>query len=415
MFPGALQTEQKIRGWREALENKMNLKDNEAYHRPTGSKDLVCSSSAPYCNSRYPTHIVVMDTRTQQVLVDQLVSVSKCVRLVRMSERSNDLLTKIIRAVPKRSEGKLQDIVGGDFIRLSEGNVSEFQRKKASGVLPAEIPTIDEKVDVHRIMTEVEPLLGASGYRTRRKILMTHGEYPCHCLAETLWYPKRGNLVLVCDVEEFYSTGLPDQNQPVSIVVVSAMLAVRWLEDNAGTSEQETAVPTPEQLSNVKLNNNLDLFRTNCKVLRIPKAIERIWSRQRLMPWFQAVMISWLYERAKRHMSKNTEAYQSFQLDIGSGAYKRFFLTHRNPVKRVAGAPCQTEVEKREVFQTDLERNVSLCLHNSFCNNREQKVSVDLLPCCKPRLLQQVSWGTARISVDMLKKVLEDNEADEQE
>ena len=24
-----------------------------------------------------------------------------------------------------------------------------------------------------------------------------------------------------------------------------------------------------------------------------------------------------MYERAKRHMSKNTEAYQSFQLDIG--------------------------------------------------------------------------------------------------
>ena len=78
-------------------------------------------------------------------------------------------------------------------------------------------------------MMEVGPLLGASGYRTRRNTLMTHGVYPCHCLAQTLWYPKRGNLVLVWDVEELYSTGLPDQNQRVSIVVVSAMLAVRWL------------------------------------------------------------------------------------------------------------------------------------------------------------------------------------------
>ena len=123
--------------------------------------------------------------------------------------------------------------------------------------------------------------------------------------------------MLVWDVEELYSTGLPDQNQQVSIVVVSAMLAVRWLEANADTSEQETAVPTPEQLSNVKMSRNLDLFRTTCKVLRIPKAIERIWSRQRLMPWFRAVMTSRMYERAKRHMSRNTEAYQSFQLDIG--------------------------------------------------------------------------------------------------
>ena len=61
------------------------------------------------------------------------------------------------------------------------------------------------------------------------------------------------------------------------------MLAVRWLEANADTSEQKTAVPTPEQLSNVKMSRELDLFRTTCKVLRIPKAIERIWSRQRLM------------------------------------------------------------------------------------------------------------------------------------
>ena len=372
-----------------------------------------------YCNSKYPTHMVVMDARTQQVLIDQLFSVPKCVRLARMSERSYDLLAKIFRAVPKRSEGELQDVVGEEFLRLNEGNLSEFQKQKSSGALPTEFPTIEEKDDLHRILMEVEPLLGASGYRTRRNIVRTHGEYPCHCLAQTLWYPKRGNLMLVWDVEELYSTGLPDQNQQVSIVVVSCMLAVRWLEANADTSEQETAVPTPEQLSNVKMSHELDLFRTTCNVLRIPKAIERIWSRQRLMPWFRAVMTSWMYERAKRHVSRNTEACQSFQLDIGPRAYKRAFLTHRNAVttavKRVAGAPCVTEDEKKEVLRADLERNVSLCLHNSFCRNREQKVNVDLLPCCKPRLLEQESWGTACNSMDMLEKVLEDSEAEDQD
>ena len=83
-----------------------------------------------------------------------------------MSERSYDLLTKIIRAVSKRSEDELQDIVGEDFMRLSEGNVSVFQKKKASEALLNEFPIIDEKDDIHRIMTEVEPLQGASGYRT---------------------------------------------------------------------------------------------------------------------------------------------------------------------------------------------------------------------------------------------------------
>ena len=46
-------------------------------------------------------------------------------------------------------------------MRLDEGNVSVFQKKKVRGVLPTEFTTIDEKDDVHRIMTEVEPLLGA--------------------------------------------------------------------------------------------------------------------------------------------------------------------------------------------------------------------------------------------------------------
>ena len=44
--------------------------------------------------------------------------------------------------------------------------MSEFQKKKASGALPTEFLALDEKDDVNRIMIEVEPLLGASGYRT---------------------------------------------------------------------------------------------------------------------------------------------------------------------------------------------------------------------------------------------------------
>ena len=124
-------------------------------------------------------------------------------------------------------------------------------------------------------------------------------------------------------------------------------------------------------------------------------------------------------EFAKRHLSRNSEAYQSFQLDMGPGAHRRAFLTHRNAVttavKRVAGMSCTTQRERKEVLQADLERNVSLCLHNSFCRNRVQKVNVDLLPFCRQRLLEQESWGTARNSVDMLQKVLEDSEKGEQE
>ena len=139
---GGLQREQKIGGWQKALEIGMNLKDSKAYHKLVGSKYLVGSSSAAYCKSKYPTHMIVLDARIHQVLVDHFLSVPKCVRLATMSERSYELLTKIILAVPKRSEGELQDVVGENFMKLSE-----FEKKKESGALPTEFPTLDETTE----------------------------------------------------------------------------------------------------------------------------------------------------------------------------------------------------------------------------------------------------------------------------
>ena len=135
VFSGALQTEEKIGSWRGALENKMNLKYSEGYHKTVGSKYLVGSSAAPYCNSKYPSHQVGIDARTQHRLTDQFFSVPKCVRLSRMSEDSNEVLTKILRAVPKRSRDKMEEIVRENLVKWGEGNISDIQRKKAKGMM----------------------------------------------------------------------------------------------------------------------------------------------------------------------------------------------------------------------------------------------------------------------------------------
>ena len=71
-----------------------------------------------------------------------------------MSENSHELLTKIM---------------GEDFVKWGEGNISEFQRKKAKGMMSSDFPTIDEKVGTHQTMMEIEPILIALGYRTRLK------------------------------------------------------------------------------------------------------------------------------------------------------------------------------------------------------------------------------------------------------
>ena len=135
------------------------------------------------------------------------------------------------------------------------------------------------------------------------------------------------------------------------------------------------------------------------------------------MPWFRANMTAWLYEYAKKHMSKHGRVYSVYQLDIEAGAFKRAFETHRNAVttavKRISRTNERDGREKEEMFEEDLERKVTLCLHNSFCRKRES--NVDPLLCCKQRVEEQKCWMTASNSVRIANDVLHDTETESAE
>ena len=94
--------------------------------------------------------------------------------------------------------------------------------------------------------------------------------------------------------------------------------------------------PTKEQLQELDCLKDLDLFETTCKIL------------------------------------------QKYQLDIGAGAFRRAFVTHRNAitteVKRTSRTSECDGREREEMLKEDLERNLTLCLHNSFCRNRETNI-----------------------------------------
>ena len=65
------------------------------------------------------------------------------------------------------------------------GNFSDFERQKQRWSTVTDYNTVDENDEVHRVMMEVEPLLEASGKRNWRSIMLTHDEFPCHCLLQT--------------------------------------------------------------------------------------------------------------------------------------------------------------------------------------------------------------------------------------
>ena len=93
-------------------------------------------------------------------LIDQLLSVPNCGRMSRLSEKSHGLLTKILRAVSEKSRIKLEKITRENFVKLGERNISDFQKKEASEMMPRIFPTIDEKDETHQMMMEIElPLI----------------------------------------------------------------------------------------------------------------------------------------------------------------------------------------------------------------------------------------------------------------
>ena len=288
--PGVLQTEQKyIEKWREAIEAEMNIRQSETYCSPTGARYLVGSTLAIMCKSRYPVHFVAVDVKSTRTIVDQAFSVPKCVRLARMSEKSYELMCKIIPAVPRRTKEELESILGKKFMGYASGNFSDFERQKQKGSIVTDYNAVDENDELHRVMMEVEPLPEASEKRNWRSIMSTHDEFPCHCLLQSCWYPGRSNLVLIWDCGELLSMGLPDSSQPIMIVIVGVMMAIRWLEAHVKENNRQEA-PTKEQLQELGCPKDFKFFETMCRILNIPMEVKKMWvrKRKRLTPWFRA-------------------------------------------------------------------------------------------------------------------------------
>ena len=331
-WPGVLQVNQKhIKSWKIGLEAEMGFPMSEAYGLPLNAKSVVGSVLANLCGSHYPLHMAMVEVSSQRVLIDKAFSVPKCVRLARMSHHSHKLLRKIRGAVPKEQRDDLSEIWGEELLGLESENTSDHGRQNVVGKPAVGAPSSEEVDVIHEKMMELEPLLEASGERNLRSIDLTHGECPCHCLAQTVWYPDRANLCLIWDIEEIKSLGLPEHRQKVTILVVSTMLALRWMEENIA-KYRESRTPTAESIHAIYYSRRLELFKTACKVFAIPVEIRHIWSRLRFFPWFRATLTSWLYLVTKDHMRKHQKEYRQFQAEIGPDAFKRPLLTHRNAI-----------------------------------------------------------------------------------
>ena len=391
---GVLQVTQKhIKSWKVGLEAEMGFPMSEAYGLPLNAKSLVGSVMANLCGSHHPLHMAMVEVSSQRIVIDKAFSVPKCVRLARMSHHSQKLLRKIRGTVPKEQRDDLSEIWGEELLGLEGENTSDHERQNVIGKHMVGAPNLEEIDAIHEKMMELEPLLEASGERNLRSIDLTHGDCPCHCLAQTVWRPVHANLCQLWDVEEIRSLGLPDHQQKVTILVVSTMLALRWIEENIA-KYRESKTPMAESIYAIDYSRRLELFETACNVFAIPMEVRHVWSRLRFFPWFRATLTSWLNMVTKDHMRKYQKKNRQFQAKIGPEAFKRPLLTHRNAIttgwKKVGRVSRNNTRARESILEEDLAKNVSLSLHNSFFLSRESKVKS--LPYQAKRLQEQREW-----------------------
>ena len=169
--------------------------------------------------------------------------------------------------------------------------------------------------------------------------------------------PEHTNLCLVWDVEEIQSIGLPDHQQNVTILVVSTMLALRWIEENV-TKYGESKAATAESIHAIDYSRRLELFETVCKVFAIPMEVRHVWSRIRFFPWFRATLTSWLYIATKDHMKNYQKEYRQFLAEISPEDFKRPLLTLRNGIttgwKRVGRVSRDNTKPRESILEEDL-------------------------------------------------------------
>ena len=292
----------------------MGFHVSEVYSLPMNAKSVVGSVMANLCGSHYPLHMAMVEASSHRVLIDKDFSIPKCVRLTRMSHHSHRLLRKILGAESGDQKENLMEFCMEELLSLESENTSDFERQNTIG--EAMNRAMKENDVTHEKMMKFEPLLEAWGERNLQSIKLTHGECPCHCLAQTVWYPEHSNLCLIWEVKKIRFVGLPDHQQKVALFVLSSMLALRWIEENV-TKYRELRAPTAESIYAIDYSRRLELFETACKVFSIPLEVRHAWSRIIFFPWFRATLTSWLYTVTKDHMKKQQKEYRLFLAEIG--------------------------------------------------------------------------------------------------
>ncbi len=125
---------------------------------------------------------------------------------------------------------------------------------------------------------QVEPLLVSSADRSSDWVNRAHKKFPCYCLREGIWYTKQHYLLLVWDIKDLESVGLPHNDADIVIFSVKYYLPVRWIAEN-GKAFREGALPSAESLSRLNPTASLSLNDVFATIMGADQHTSDSWER----------------------------------------------------------------------------------------------------------------------------------------
>ena len=199
--------------------------------------------------SVFPTHLVLIDSKTGHTLIDQLFHMPEIVEICYMSVpafRRFRRITHHYRAPAKEVLWKaaagnpVSSFLAGDRVR----------RADKKGEKPE-----DNDHFLTRDAKQVEPLLVSSADRSSDCVNRTHKKLPCYCLSEGIWFTKQHCLMLVWDTNDLESVGVPHNDADIVIFCVNQYLPVRWNAENAKCSRKSLAISRELELTQLRVSH----------------------------------------------------------------------------------------------------------------------------------------------------------------
>ena len=110
----------------------MSFPVSDSYGLPTNAKSLEGSVMSSFFECNHAMHIVMVELPSQKLLIDKVLSVTKCVRLAQIPRHLHQLFKKMWRSVPTTKADDLSEIWEAEFLSYQKEDTRNFEGHSSS-------------------------------------------------------------------------------------------------------------------------------------------------------------------------------------------------------------------------------------------------------------------------------------------